>query len=70
MLKNVDLSREVAKAEYKRLKSDLDLKLADLQRQVKAQSIPVIIVFEGLSASGKGTDKTFPPPLARLRYRR
>jgi polyphosphate:AMP phosphotransferase len=55
MLKNVDLSREVAKAEYKRLKSDLDLKLADLQRQVKAQGIPVIILFEGWSASGKGT---------------
>jgi polyphosphate:AMP phosphotransferase len=55
MLKNVDLSREVAKAEYKRLKGDADLKLADLQRQVKALGIPVIIVFEGWSASGKGT---------------
>jgi polyphosphate kinase 2 (PPK2 family) len=55
MLKNVDLSREVVKAEYKRLKGDLDLKLADLQRQVKALGIPVIIVFEGWSASGKGT---------------
>src|SRR6202008_1602666 len=55
MLKNVDLSREVAKAEYKRLKSDLDLKLSDLQRQVKALGIPVIIVFEGWSAPGKGT---------------
>ena len=40
MLKNVDLSREVAKAEYKRLKGDLDLKLADLQRQVKALGHP------------------------------
>src|SRR6266436_7996461 len=55
MLTNVDLSREVAKAEYKRLKDDADLKLADLQRQVKALGIPVIIVFEGSSASGKGT---------------
>jgi polyphosphate kinase 2 (PPK2 family) len=55
MLTNVDLSREVAKAEYKRLKDDTDLKLADLQRQVKALGIPVIIVFEGWSASGKGT---------------
>src|SRR5246127_5390723 len=55
MLKNVDLSREVAKAEYKRLKGDADLKLAELQRQVKALGIPVIIVFEGWSASGKGT---------------
>jgi AMP-polyphosphate phosphotransferase len=46
MLTYVDLSREVAKAEYKRLKDDADLKLADLQRQVKALGIPVIIVFE------------------------
>src|SRR5260221_5784319 len=55
MLTNVDLSREVAKAEYKRLKADADLKLADLQRQVKALGIPVIVVFEGWSAAGKGT---------------
>src|ERR1700739_261224 len=55
MLKNIDLSREVTKAEYKRLKGDADLKLADLQRQVKALGIPVIIVFEGWSAAGKGT---------------
>jgi len=55
MLTNVDLSREVARAEYKRLKDDADLKLADLQRQAKALGIPVIIVFEGWSASGKGT---------------
>jgi len=55
MLKNIDLSREVAKAEYKRLKGDADLKLAALQRQVKALGIPVVIVFEGWSAAGKGT---------------
>ena len=55
MLKNIDLSRELAKAEYKRLKGDADLKLAALQRQVKALGIPVIVVFEGWSASGKGT---------------
>ena len=55
MLKNIDLSREVAKAEYKRLKGDADLKLAALQRQVKALGIPVIVVFEGWSAAGKGT---------------
>ena len=39
MPKNIDLSREVAKAEYKRLKGDADLKLAALQRQVKALGI-------------------------------
>src|SRR5271166_851624 len=55
MLKNIDLSREVAKEEYKRLKEDADMKLGCLQRQVKALGIPVIVVFEGWSAAGKGT---------------
>ena len=55
MLKNIDLSREVAKEEYKRLKDDADMKLGCLQRQVKALGIPVIVVFEGWSAAGKGT---------------
>src|SRR5271168_2621281 len=55
MLKNIDLSREVAKEEYKRLKDDADMKLGCLQRQCKALGIPVIVVFEGWSASGKGT---------------
>jgi polyphosphate:AMP phosphotransferase len=55
MLKNIDLSREVAKEEYKRLKDDADMKLGCLQRQAKALGIPVIVVFEGWSAAGKGT---------------
>ena len=55
MLNNIDLSREVAKEEYKRLKDDADMKLGCLQRQVKALGIPVIVVFEGWSAAGKGT---------------
>src|SRR5258708_21977119 len=55
MGKDMDLVREVAKAEYKRLKGDEDRKLAALQRQVKALGIPVVIVFEGWSAAGKGT---------------
>ena len=55
MLKNIDLTREVPKAEYKRLKGDADLKLAALQRQSKALGIPIIVVFEGWSAAGKGT---------------
>jgi AMP-polyphosphate phosphotransferase len=55
MLKNIDLTREVPKAEYKVLKADADLKLAALQRQAKALGIPIIVVFEGWSAAGKGT---------------
>ena len=55
MLKNIDLSREVAKEDYKRLKNEADLTLGSLQRQTKALDIPVIVVFEGWSAAGKGT---------------
>ena len=55
MLNNIDLSREVPKEEYKGLKDDADLRLAALQRQAKILGIPVIVVFEGWSASGKGT---------------
>jgi AMP-polyphosphate phosphotransferase len=55
MLKNIDLTREVPKAEYKQLKAEADLKLAALQRQSKALDVPVIVVFEGWSAAGKGT---------------
>jgi polyphosphate:AMP phosphotransferase len=55
MLKNIDLTREVPKAEYKRLKAEADLKLAALQRQSKALGIPIVVVFEGWSAAGKGT---------------
>src|SRR3954454_23986796 len=55
MLENIDLTRKLDKAEFKRMKDEADLKLADLQREVKALGIPVIIVFEGWSAAGKGT---------------
>jgi hypothetical protein len=46
MLKNVDLSREVAKAEYKRLKGDADLKskTEGAQRQEYDQYPLVLLV--------------------------
>jgi polyphosphate kinase 2 (PPK2 family) len=50
MLKNIDLSRKVSKAEYKPQKEQLQWKLAGLQRKFKALNIPVIIVFEGWNA--------------------
>lgn len=55
MLEKVDLSQKIEKAEYKTIISDLELKLGDLQRQARALDIPVIIVFEGWDAAGKGT---------------
>jgi len=55
MLKNIDLSRKVAKKEYKSQKDPLDIKLAALQRRAFELKVPVIVVFEGWDAAGKGT---------------
>lgn len=55
MLATLDLSREVTKAAYRKAKPELDLKLAELQRRAHQLGIPVLIVFEGWGAAGKGT---------------
>jgi len=55
VLEKVDLSRKVSKAAYKKAKDGLDLRLAALQRKARDLRIPVIIVFEGWGAAGKGT---------------
>ena len=55
MLKNIDLSRKISKEEYKANKDQLEYKLAELQRKAKELNIPVIVVFEGWDAAGKGT---------------
>jgi len=55
MLEKIDLSKKIEKTEYKEIFSDLELKLAELQREAKDLKIPVILVFEGWDASGKGT---------------
>ena len=55
MLEKVDLNRKMGKKEYKEWMDDLQPKLSYLQRACKEQKIPVMIVFEGLGAAGKGT---------------
>jgi polyphosphate:AMP phosphotransferase len=55
MLEKIDLSRKVSKKEYKAAKDELDRKLGVLQRRVKELKIPVIVLFEGWGAAGKGT---------------
>jgi polyphosphate kinase 2 (PPK2 family) len=55
MLANIDLSREVSKADYKKAKPELELKLAELQRRALELKIPITIIFEGWDAAGKGT---------------
>ncbi len=55
MLEKVDLSAKLSKTEYKQTAPQLALELAELQRRAKELKIPVVIVFEGWDAAGKGT---------------
>ena len=54
MLEKVDLTKKISKEEYKEKMPELEARLGRLQRECKALSIPVLIVFEGFGAAGKG----------------
>ena len=55
MLRNINLSRRVTKQAYKSQKEKLESRLIMLQRRTLDLGIPVIVVFEGWDAAGKGT---------------
>ena len=55
MLEQIDLSVKLTKEIYKQDMSELEVKLAGLQREARNLGIPVVIVLEGWEASGKGT---------------
>lgn len=55
MLEKIDLSKTMGKKEFKQMMEPLALKLGSLQRECRELKIPVIIVFEGFGAAGKGT---------------
>lgn len=55
MLEKIDLSKELDKNEYKKQMEELEPKLSLLQRELRELGVPVMIVFEGFEASGKGT---------------
>lgn len=44
----------IGKDEYKNMMEPLIIKLGELQRSARAKKIPVLIILEGLDASGKG----------------
>ncbi|MFQ9510651.1 MAG: phosphate--AMP phosphotransferase, partial [Lachnospiraceae bacterium] len=54
MLEKVDLYKKLDKKIAKETLEAQQLKLSLLQRECKDADIPVIIVFEGLGAAGKG----------------
>ena len=54
MLEKVDLTKKLSKEEYKEKMPQLEARLGRLQRECKVLGIPIMIVFEGFGASGKG----------------
>lgn len=55
MLDKIDLSKSVDKKLYKRLFPELTERLFNVQKASWDASIPVVILFEGWDAAGKGT---------------
>ena len=55
MLKDIDASRKLNKKDYKDEINSLGLRMSEMQRICKDENIPVIIIFEGWSAAGKGS---------------
>ena len=55
MLEQIDLNLSVSKTEYKRQLPLLQANLYDLEHEVFSARIPVMIVFEGWAAAGKGS---------------
>ena len=54
MLEKIDLSKKADKETCRQVMEQEGERLARLQRECKAAGIPVMIVFEGMGAAGKG----------------
>lgn len=54
MLEKVDFAKKLDKEEFKEKMPELERKIARLQRRCRELKIPVMIVFEGFDAAGKG----------------
>lgn len=54
MLEAVDLKESISKEQYKKEAEKCKTELSSLQQVLKEQKIPVIVLFEGWGAAGKG----------------
>jgi polyphosphate:AMP phosphotransferase len=54
-LDTINLSKKTEKSEYKKIVSKLELEAGALQRSAREKGVPVVIIFEGWGAAGKGT---------------
>lgn len=55
MLEQVDLDRRLSKSEFEQQLPDLKERLYDAQKSAWDAGIPVVVLFEGWDAAGKGT---------------
>ena len=55
MLEKIDLKKDLDKENYKAIMDEADAKLGRLQRACKDKGIPIIILFDGYGAAGRGT---------------
>ena len=55
MLDKVMMERKEVRKDYDERLVHLEIRMGELQRQCRSMGIPIVIVFEGFSASGKGT---------------
>lgn len=54
MLEQIDLSKKMDKKDSKARMEELEVEMGRLQRRMKDLNIPIMIVFEGFGAAGKG----------------
>ena len=54
MLENIDLNKTMSKEEYDQQMDRLTEQIGSVQRACIEEHIPILIVVEGLGASGKG----------------
>ncbi len=64
MLAEIDLTAKVSNKEYKKEIEGLNIRISGLSRKAKELNIPVILIFEGWSAAGKGTTARIVLPAA------
>ena len=55
MLELIDLDKQIDKELYQQTFPDLEIRLGEVQRAALDARVPVVVVFEGWDAAGKGT---------------
>jgi len=55
MLELIDLDKKLDKETYKKVFDELRIAMGEVQRAARAAGVPVVVVFEGWDAAGKGT---------------